>query len=123
MKILFPLIIIAIISSSLFASSVNDKRIRFKKGENSTIVSGNISSDKSVTYILSARSNQKMKVTINPGVIFNIKDLKTGLYLEHATEIDEAQNWEGVLPSSGDYRITLSCETKKADYKMTITIW
>ncbi|MCX7878721.1 MAG: hypothetical protein N2510_08810 [Ignavibacteria bacterium] len=121
-RLIFYLLIFSfLVSDSLLTSDNNDKRIRFKKGESSVTVSGKVSGE-AVTYILTAKAGQNMIVSVTGNVFFNIKDLKTGLFLEHATELDDAREWEGRLPSSGDYRITVSSDEVDKNYNLTVKI-
>ncbi|HAX47857.1 MAG TPA: hypothetical protein PK605_08035 [Ignavibacteria bacterium] len=127
MKKLNMLLVLLFVFSSTVGinSQVNDKRIKFKKGESSATVEGGVIRGERDTYLVGANKNQYMIVTImsiEDNAVFQIVDTETGYYLEGAGEIDDAKRWEGSLPSKGDYRIVVGGTRGNAEYTLKVYI-
>lgn len=121
-SVLFVLILII---TSITVSQVNDKRIKFKKGESSATVEGAVIRGESDTYLVGAKKNQFMVVTvmsIEDNAVFQIVDRSTGYYLDGAGETDDAKRWEGYLPSGGDYRIVVGGTRGNTEYTLKVFI-
>lgn len=120
------LLLLVIFAFSLSANSqVKDKRIKFKKGENSATVEGGVIRGEQDTYLVGAKNNQMMVVTImslEDNAVFQIKDLESGYYLPGAGELDDATRWEGYLPSKGDYRIVIGGTRGNCEYTLKVFI-
>lgn len=119
------LLLFIIVLISTVSSQVNDKRIKFKKGESSATVEGAVIRGESDSYLVGAKKNQYMVVTvmsIEDNAVFQIVDRSTGYYLEGAGEIDDAKRWEGYLPSGGDYRIIVGGTRGNAEYTLKVFI-
>jgi hypothetical protein len=54
--------------------------------------------------------------------VFRIKDRSSRYYLDGAGEIDDAKNWEGILPSSGEYKIIVGGTRGNAEYTLKVFI-
>lgn len=89
------------------AQDIRNERVRFAPGKTSTVIQGRITGYETVDYVLGARQGQPINVTMvsnNGANFFNI--LAPG-----ETDIaffngSVSQNqYEGVLPMTGDYRI------------------
>ena len=123
-KVLIPLVLLFIISLSVNAQ-VTNKRIQFKHGNvTATIVQG-ISEGVVDTYLVRAKANQHMIVSImspDDNTVFQILNKKKGKYLSGAEDGDNSKNWEGDLPSSGDYKIFVNTTQGYAQYKLRVTI-
>ncbi|MCC7158241.1 MAG: hypothetical protein IT281_01745 [Ignavibacteria bacterium] len=125
-KLNILLILIVMFVFALSADSqVKDKRIKFKKGESSATVEGGIVRGEQDTYLVGAKKDQMMVVTImslEDNAVFQIKDLETGYYLSGAGELDDATRWEGYLPSKGDYRIIVGGTRGNCEYTLKVFI-
>ena len=100
------------------------KRLKFAKGRSAATVSGAVIRGDQDTYIIGARKGQTMRVKITSlekNAVFDVKDAD-GNYLQDAGESDDATNWTGDLPSTGDYEITVSGTRGNATYKLTVSI-
>jgi hypothetical protein len=99
--------IVLCFSGSVAAEDIRTERVRFAPGKTSTVIEGRIKGYDTVDYVLGARQGQSMNVSMasnNGANYFNI--LAPG-----ETEVaffngSMSQNqYEGVLPKTGDYRI------------------
>lgn len=100
------------------------KRLKFAKGRSSATVSGAVIRGDRDTYIVGARAEQTMKVKITSvenNAVFQVRDAD-GNYLQDAGELDDAKNWTGDLPSTGDYEIIVGGTRGNASYKLTVSI-
>ena len=108
-SIFFCVIIVFVTVSALQAQT---ERIKFARGENSASVDGGIARGEVYNYLIKASRGQFMTVTIystEGNAVFQIINKKTGEYLPGAEEGTDIRRWDGVLPSSGDYKIIRDC--------------
>lgn len=120
LKILFILVIIALSTVSISSQ----ERIKFKKGEYAATVQGGIARGESYEYLVGASKGQFMTVTImsiEDNAVFYIIDNSTYQYLYGATE-EGTTRWEGVLPSSGDYKIVVGSNRGGSEYTLQVVI-
>jgi len=101
-------------------------RIEFKRGTNSTTVSGEVRNDEEYEYVLAAKKGQRLtiKITSTPvkSSVFQLlgEDQDT-LGLEHDANFDVSI----VLPKDGDYFINVSRPTSTkgtSRFKLALTI-
>src|SRR5437588_1205584 len=113
-------------SAAQHGGKAEPNRIEFKRGTNSTTISGIVRGDEEAEYVLVARQGQKLtiKLTSTPvkSSVFQIlgPDNDT-LGLEYDANFD----YSGLLPKTGDYFITVRRPTQSkglSRYKMTVTI-
>ena len=101
-------------------------RIEFKRGTNSTTVSGSVRNDEEYEYVLAAKKGQRLtiKITSIPvksSVFEIVGENHDTLGLEYDANFD----YSGVLPKDGDYFITVARPTTSkgtSKFKLTITI-
>lgn len=127
MKKSFVLVFIALVTliSVSSVSQVNNKRIKFRKGESSATIESGIARGESDSYLVGASRDQYMVVTIisvEDNAVFQIVDRKTGDYLPGTEEGVDARRFEGYLPSTGDYKIIIGSTRGGADYTLKVSI-
>lgn len=121
------LAIITLFTIGSFAFPVSDgitKRVRFARGKHSIALSNAVVRGDRDTYIVGARSGQRMSVRVTAlekNAAFQI-ETPGGSFLEGAGEMDDATTFNGTLPESGDYRIVVGGTRGNASYRLTITI-
>jgi hypothetical protein len=99
-------------------------RIEFKRGTNSTTVSGSVRNDEEYEYVLAAKKGQRLtiKITSTPlksSVFQLVGENQDTLGLEH----DANFNVSVVLPKDGDYFINVSRPTTtKGSSRFTLAI-
>jgi hypothetical protein len=101
-------------------------RIEFKRGTNSTTISGTVRNSEEAEYVLEARQGQKLviKLTSVPAKssVFQILGPDNDTL---GLEYDANFSYSGVLPTSGDYFISVKRPTTakgRSRYKLAITI-
>ena len=122
-------IMVILVAGSLIFAQITTadgitKRVRFARGKSSATLSGAVIRGDQDTYILGAsrRQNMTVKITsLEKNAVFQI-ETPGGDYLENAGEMDDAMNWSGTLPESGDYRIIVGGTRGNATYKLTVSI-
>ena len=100
------------------------KRISFDAGESSATVSGGVIRGERSVYVIGAKSGQLMSVEITSledNAVFQIKT-PGGKFLSYAGDGDDATDWNGQLPESGDYKIIVGGTRGNASYKLTVSI-
>lgn len=100
------------------------KRVKFAKGKSSTVISGAVIRGDVDTYIVGAKSGQKMTVKVTAledNAAFTIEG-PDGNYVSFAGEMDDATNVTATLPATGNYRIEVGGTRGNATYKLTIAI-
>ncbi len=120
----FLLITLALSLASITSADGIIKRLKFAKGRSSTTVSNSVIRGDLDTYIVGAREGQTMRVRITSlenNAVFQIEGAD-GSYLSGAGEEDDATNWSGELPATGDNEITVGGTRGNASYKFTVSI-
>jgi hypothetical protein len=111
---------------SVSASSIQQdrtKRVQFERGRTSTVIKDSVVRGTKDNYILGARKGQTLTVHISSSednAVFDVyRYVEDGKRL---TDEDETTDWEGELPESGDYLISVSGTRGNASYTLEITI-
>lgn len=120
----FLLMTLVLSVASITSADGVRKRLKFAKGRSAATVSGAVIRGDEDTYIVGARAGQTMRVKITSlekNAVFTVKDA-AGNYLQDAGEGDDATNWTGDLPSTGDYEISVGGTRGNATYKLTVSI-
>ena len=123
---LFLLLCTAIPAFAQHGGKAEPLRIEFKRGTNSTTVSGSVSNSEEYEYVLAAKKGQRLtiKITSTPvksSVFEIVGENHDTLGLEYDANFD----YSGVLPKDGDYFITVARPTTSkgtSRFKLTITI-
>jgi hypothetical protein len=125
---LLPLVLL-VVSTSAFAQhggKAEPNRIEFKRGTTSTTISGTVRGDEEAEYLLAARQGQKLviKLTSVPvkSSVFQILGPDNDTL---GLEYDANYSYTGVLPTTGDYFISVKRPTTvsgRSRYRLTITI-
>jgi hypothetical protein len=92
---------------SLLAEDIRQEKVHFQPGASSATVEGRIKGDQTVDYVLSVREGQFMNASMatdNKASYFNILAPGESEVAMFNGSIGENQ-FEGVLPQTGDYRI------------------
>lgn len=98
------------------------QRIEFQRGRTSTIINGSVGSGSANTYLLRAQQGQRMllHLTSSGG------RARFGIYPQpgdpSSAIAEEADDWAGELPQSGDYAIRVYATTAAAVYTLEVTI-
>ena len=120
----FLLAVFVLAMASITSADGITKRIKFARGKSSATVSGAVIRGDRDTYILGASVGQRMTVRITSledNAAFQVMD-DDGNYLQNAGEEDDATNWTGKLPWTGDYKIIVGGTRGNASYKLTVAI-
>ena len=99
-------------------------RVRFARGASSATLEGAVVRGDRDTYIVGATFGQTMTVNISSiehNAVFQITDPGGG-ELVGAREGDDAMQWSGALPGSGDYRIIVGGTRGNASYTLRVSI-
>jgi hypothetical protein len=101
------------------------KTVRFPKGSKSTVVEGGVARADRDRYIVGARAGQRMTVSITSAednAVFQIYRPASKRALSGAGEGDDAKDWSGALPSSGNYVIVVGGTRGNAEYRLSISV-
>ncbi len=115
----------------LLASSVCEvqargvtRRVRFARGRTTAVLKNSVVRGDVDRYIIGARAGQTITVHITSrenNAVFNLQT-PSGKSLEGAGEVDDATDWSGELPESGDYIIEVGGTRGNATYTLEVTI-
>jgi hypothetical protein len=100
------------------------KRVRFARGRTTATLKNSVVRGTQDRYTLGARAGQKMSVqltSVERNAVFNIYTPDGGT-LEGAGEGQDATDWSGELPSSGDYVIEVGGTRGNATYTLKVTV-
>jgi hypothetical protein len=96
------------------------RRLQFKPGTSSTTVTGKVSIALPDTFLVGARAGQVMTVKLTAprkSVRFLLMSPTTRNLVA-----DNAREWTGTLPETGDYYIIVDADARNSTYSMTISI-
>lgn len=96
------------------------RRVQFKRGASSAILNGRASIALPDTYLIGARTGQVMTVQLTAprqAVRFLVMSPTT-----RSLAADNARNWTGKLPESGDYYIIVDSDERPSAYSLTVSI-
>jgi hypothetical protein len=99
-------------------------RVRFARGSSSATLEGAVVRGDRDVYIVGANGGQSMSVNISSlerNAVFQI-EAPGGNELRGAGETDDAMQWSGTLPASGDYRIIVGGTRGNASYTLRVSI-
>jgi hypothetical protein len=117
-------IILTVSFNAALAKGVT-KRIRFARGSSSAVVEGAVIRGDMDRYILGARAGQEMTVSITSeedNAVFHIYRPGAKKGLEGAGEDQDATEWSGSLPVSGDYIIVVGGTRGNATYRLSVKV-
>lgn len=100
------------------------QRVRFARGRTTAVLHGAVVRGTRDRYILGARAGQTMIVHVTSeenNAVFQIFG-PNGTALEGAEDGEDATDWTGELPRSGDYSIKVGPTRGNATYTLEITI-
>ena len=128
--LVLTLLLIALSPLAGAEGDIRTERIHFAKGATSTVVEGTISGNQIVDYVLGASKGQSMNVSMatrNTATYFNILapgETEVAFFNGSMSE----NQYEGVLPTTGDYRIRVymmrsaARRNEKADYRLEMIV-
>lgn len=127
--IVIPTFLVLLAASAAMAQrggKAEPYRIEFKRGTNSTTISGTVRGDEQAEYVLAARKGQKLviKLTSVPSrsSVFQLLGPDNDTL---GLEYDANYDYSGKLPKTGDYLITVARPTESkgtSRYKLTVTV-
>jgi hypothetical protein len=100
------------------------RRVRFPRGRTTAVLRGSIINDGMNQYLLNARSGQKMTVHITSPR----NRAKFDVYLRGDRSVlansgsEDTTDWEGELPASGDYVISVYSVGGNSRYTLEVAI-
>lgn len=118
------LVLFTVIALQANAAGVN-KRVRFPRGANATTIAGSVIRGDRDRYLIGARAGQKMTVKISAeeqNAVFQIYQPGNSKTLAGAGEGQDATDWSGSLPVTGDYTIVVGGTRGNATYKLNVKI-
>jgi hypothetical protein len=98
-------------------------RVRFPRGRTTMVLKGSLVNNASKEYLLSARAGQTMSVHVTSPqgrAWFDVYPRNDRGALADAAE--DTKDWEGKLPQSGDYVISVYTEDGNTRYTLEVTI-
>ena len=101
------------------------QRAKFPLGESSTVLEGSVMPGERNGYLLEAQAGQQMTVHVTSAednAAFIIQAPGGAQTLIGAGESDDAMDWSGELPTSGDYKISVEGKRGKASYRLDVSI-
>jgi hypothetical protein len=93
-------------------------RVSFEAGATGTTLSNSLPANKSKRYLVECNSGQSMTVKIQEGTVSAVIIAPNG---EKVGTANSTSQWQGQLPSSGDYTIEISGDNK-ANYGVKLEV-
>lgn len=95
------------------------ERIRFTRGASGATIQTSVVRGTRDTFVVAANRRQTMNVSITSreqNAVFDIQG-PNGVIIKQ-----EATSWNGILPSSGDYRIIVGGTRGNASYRLRVSV-
>lgn len=124
MKVFALAAVLLCATAALPMQGTSVRRVRFPRGRTTAILKGSIVNDGMNQYVLGARAGQTMTVHItspNNRAKFDayLRDDRSALANAGA---EDKTDWEGTLPESGDYVISVYSAGGNTRYTLEVTI-
>lgn len=109
-------------------AQVRQQRVAFKPGASSASISGTLTGDDTIDYVLGARAGQTMTIAFKPaGPNSSYNVLPPGSEVAIAIGDTVGNQWSGTLPANGDYRMRVflsraAARGKTESYALTVSI-
>lgn len=117
-KVVAPKVAPAIEEHAEIINPVFVKRINFAHNTYGTTIRGAIGQDSEHEFLLRARSEQVMNISVSAG---NVRFCVYGPGEKSLSKIGGA-DWSGTLPESGDYRLKVLGNGNNGQYELKISI-
>ena len=98
-------------------------RIEFPAGATGTTVEGTVPAQAQVTYLFWAAAGQELEISVSSpenSILFHVEGIEDGQVLKDL--LDGESTWQGTVPTSQDYRLTLDNAGEMATYTMQLAI-
>lgn len=105
-------------SASPAAETAVTERVSFEPGATGTTLTNTLPDNKSKRYLLECNSGQSMTLNVQEGTVSAAIIAPNG---EKVATVNSTTPWQGQLPSSGDYTIEISGDSK-ANYGVKIEV-
>ena len=125
----FLLLLLTLLGANVFAQrggKAEPNRIEFKRGSYTTTLSGEVRGDEEAEYTLAARKGQKLTIKLSSvpakSSVFQILGPDNDTL---GLEFDANYSYSGVLPTTGEYFISVKRPTTakgRSRYRLIVTI-
>jgi hypothetical protein len=98
------------------------QRIQFEPGETSALLEGSLEPGFQYHYVLRAQAGQRLLADLGPdaGAFLTLEGLDDGR--DFLTADAEAFEWQGTLPATQDYLLTVTALSDAVDYRLNVVI-
>src|SRR5260370_14647793 len=129
-RLLSPVLLLMLSACSISLAQGGGKaeplRIEFKRGTTSTTINSKIRGTEEAEYVLAAKKGQKLTIKlISIPRRSSVFDLKAPENADLGLEYDANYDFNGILPKSGDYLITVVRPTTSpgtSSYKLVVSV-
>lgn len=99
---------------------ISTERVRFDSGETGTRLRGEVSDNQLQRYLINCGREQQFTLRIENGNVQATVISPDGATLGSAVE--EGAQWQGTLPSTGDYTLEVTPLERDSDYRISIEV-
>lgn len=106
------------------AQETSARRVKFERGRTSAVLRGSIVNDSQDLYVLGAKAGQQMTVHLTSatkGAKFDLQYRQDKAALAHM-DAEGTVDWEGELPVTGDYVISVYSAGGDTSYTLEVGI-
>ena len=100
------------------------RRVHFASGSNSAVLKGSVVRGERERFVLHAQAGQRLDIQISSredNAVFGVLQPERKQWLPGAGERDDAKEWAGTLPLSGEYLIVVGSTRGNTSYKLSVT--
>lgn len=100
------------------------RRVQFAPGSNSAVLKGSVVRGERERFVLHGQAGQRLQIQISSredNAVFGVLQPERKQWLQGAGERDDAKEWAGTLPVSGEYLIVVGSTRGNTSYKLSVT--
>ncbi|HIK17668.1 MAG TPA: hypothetical protein IGS53_20590 [Leptolyngbyaceae cyanobacterium M33_DOE_097] len=110
--------------ATVIAQKANVRRVKFKPGTSSATLENSVIRGERDVYLLGASKGQTMQLKISSlesNAVFDLASVDPKTKARRLLK-QEAINWSGKLPQTGDYQVIVSGKRGNATYRLNVAI-
>lgn len=116
-------VVLAIATTALPVQRTSVRRVRLSRGRTTAILQGSVINDATKQYVLDAKAGQTLIVHVtSPRGLAQFDVYPKNDRQAFADTAEDVKDWEGRLPKSGDYVISVYSIRGNTRYTLEVTI-
>ncbi|CAN5867141.1 hypothetical protein BH23GEM5_BH23GEM5_10540 [soil metagenome] len=124
LRIIISSLAALVLLSSSGAAQELIRRVQFAPGSNSAAFKGSVVRGERERFVLHGQAGQRLQIQISSredNAVFTVLQPERKRWLQGAGDRDDAKQWSGTLPVSGEYLLSVASTRGNTSYKLIVT--